>query len=249
MSIAFGIDIINIWLYNLISKGSNYMLLIISKQKRVASDVAETFRYMSILAYGATPSEALSEVSELYRAALIISPETLADTNDFVKRIRKYKRDLPIFAITDEEVDSDMISIFDAVFRKPTFSPALATKIIQYANEHQYAKIGDYRLGGIDASWDRVGVSYFDIGVSLTKTEAMILRYLIRSYPLPKSSHDIIKYVFKSSRAPEVASIRTHLSIINKKFEAIMQRRAVVLVAHEGYLISTPEYIAKGNLL
>ena len=94
------------------------MLLIISKQKRIASDIAETFRYMSILAYGATPSEALSEVSELYRAALIISPETLPDAADFVKRLRSYKSNLPIFAITDEEVDDAMISVFDAVFKK-----------------------------------------------------------------------------------------------------------------------------------
>ena len=225
------------------------MLLIVSKQKRIASYIAETFRYMSILAYGATPSEALSEVSELYRAALIISPESLPDSADFVKRLRSYKSNLPIFAVTDEEVDDAMISVFDAVFKKPTFSPALAAKIIDYANEHQCAKIGDYRLGGIDASSDQVGVAYFDISISLTKTEAMILRYLIRSYPVPQSSHDIIKYVFKSSRAPEAASIRTHLSIINKKFEAVMQRRAVALIAHKGYIISTPEYVAKGNLL
>lgn len=225
------------------------MLLVISKTKKTACDIAETFHYMSILAYAATPSEALSEVSELYRAALIISPELLPDSKDFVKRLRSYKSDLPVFAVTDEEVDSGLLSTFDAVFRKPTFSPALAEKIITFANEHKRARIGDYRLAGLDASSSRLGVTYFDRKVRLTKTEAMILRYLIRSYPLPKSASDILKYAFKSSRAPEVTSIRTHISLMNKKLEAVMEKRAIVSIAHEGYLISTPEYVAKGKLL
>ncbi len=225
------------------------MLLIISKNKKTASDVADTFRYMSILAYAATPSEALSEVSELYRAALVISPELLADSRDFVHRLKSYKLDLPIFAVTDEEFDKDTLSCFDAVFKKPTFSPALAEKIIAFANEQSRARIGDYRLAGINASSDVLGVTYFDKKVRLTKTEAMILRYLIRSYPLPKGAKDILKYAFKSSRAPESSSIRTHISLMNKKLEAIMEKRAILLIPHEGYLISTPEYAAKGKLL
>ena len=225
------------------------MLLIICKNKKTARDAQDTFRYMSILAYGTTPSEALSEVSELYRAALIISPELLADPRDFVRRLKSYKSDLPIFAVTDEEVDGELLSIFDAVFKKPTFSPALASKIIAFANEHNRAKIGDYRLAGLNASSDQLGVTYFDRKIKLTKTEAMILRYLIRSYPLPKKSADILKYTFKSSRAPELTSIRTHISLMNKKMEAVMEKRAIVTVAHEGYLISTPEHVAKGKLL
>lgn len=225
------------------------MLLIISKTKKIACEVAQTFHYMSILAYGATPAEALSEVSELYRAALVISPELLADTSDFVKRLKSYKSDLPVFAVTDEEVDSELTEIFDAVFRKPTFSPALAEKIISFANCHSRARIGSYMLAGINASSDQVGVTYFDRKLKLTKTEAMILRYLIRSYPLPANARDILKYAFRSSRAPEPSSIRTHISLMNKKLEAVMEKRAIILVSHEGYLIATPEYAAKEKLL
>ena len=225
------------------------MLLIISKNKKIASDVAETFRYMSILAYAVTPIEALSEVSELYRAALVISPELLADASDFVNRLKSYKSNLPIFAVTDEEFDNDTFSCFDAVFRKPTFSAALAEKIIKFANEQSHARIGDYRLAGFDASSDVLGVRYFNKMLKLTKTEAMILRYLIRSYPLPKDSRDILKYAFKGSRAPEASSIRTHISLMNKKLEPVIEKRAILLIPHEGYLIATPEYAAKGKLL
>ena len=224
------------------------MLLIISKSKKISSEIAQTFRYMSILAYGATPTEALSEVSGLYRAALIINPLELGDTGDYIRRIKSYKRDLPIFAVTDEEFDSALLGQFDAVFRKPMFSPSLAQKIIEFANEHSRARIGDYRLAGIDASSDRVGVTYFDKRARLTKTEAMILRYLIRSYPLPQSSDSILKHVFKSSRMPEAASVRTHISLMNKKLEPITERKLIVSIAGEGYIVMTPEYALQGEL-
>ena len=71
------------------------MLLIISQSKRLAKSVQETFYYMSILSYGATPHEALSEVSGLYRAVLIINPESFPDINDYVLRLKSYNTALP----------------------------------------------------------------------------------------------------------------------------------------------------------
>ena len=86
------------------------------------------------------------------------------------------------------------------------------------------------------------GVNYFDTRINFTKTEAMILRYLIRSYPLPKNAESILKYSFRPSRTPEPASIRTHISIMNKKLEAATGRRMIILEPGRGYLITTPEY-------
>ena len=71
----------------------------------------------------------------------------------------------------------------------------------------------------------------------------MILRYLIRSYPVPQNAERILKYAFKPTRAPEAASIRTHLSIMNKKFEKSIGRKMISLEPHRGYIILTPEYI------
>lgn len=223
------------------------MLLIISQNKKIARSVQETFHYMSILSYGATPHEALSEVSDLYRAVLIINPETFPDINDYVGRIKSYKSDLPRFAITECEAPSYYPDIFDGCFSKPSFTPALAEKIIDYANRNNLAKIGDYYLAGFDASSHTVGVYYFYTKVGLTKTEAMILRYLIRSYPAPQSAEKILKYAFKPSRAPEAASIRTHLSIMNKKFENTIGRKMISLEPHRGYIIMTPEYKSLKN--
>lgn len=217
------------------------MLLIISQSKKISRSIGETFHYMSILTYAATPHEALSEVSDLYRAVLIVEPGSFPDIIDYVNRIKSYA-DLPIFALTNEAPPSNYSDIFDGIFTRHTFTPSLAEKIIEYANTNNRAKIGAYYLAGLDASSTRVGVYYFYDKINFTKTEAMILRYLMRSYPIPQSSKSILKYAFKPSRAPEESTIRTHISIMNGKFEARIGRRMLTSIAGRGYMILTPEY-------
>lgn len=218
------------------------MLLIISQSKKLSKSVRETFHYMSILAYNATPHEALSEISEVYRAILILNPGNFPDINDYVNRLKSYKSDIPIFALSEENNKPFYPDIFDAVFTKNSFTPLLASKIINFANENKRARIGDYRLAGFDASSDLVGVTYFDRKVDLTKTEAMIFRYLLKVYPIPQSAEQIIKYAYKPSRVPEINSIRTHISLMNKKLETALGRKMIIHAPGRGYLIHTPEY-------
>ena len=218
------------------------MLLIISQSKRLAKSVQETFYYMSILSYGATPHEALSEVSGLYRAALIINPESFPDINDYVLRLKSYNTALPVFAFTENEAKSYYPDVFEATFTRQTLTPSLAAKIIDYANQNNRAKIGDYRLAGFDASSNNLGVSYFDRKVSLTKSQALILRLLLRSYPVPQSADKIIKYAFRPSNTSETSNVRTHISMMNKKMEVALGKRMIVHAPTKGYLILTPEY-------
>ena len=84
-------------MYNIPVKEVKFMLLIINPSKKVARSVSETFYYMGILSYGATASEGLSEISSLYRAVLIISPEDFPDIVDYIARLKGYKSDIPIY--------------------------------------------------------------------------------------------------------------------------------------------------------
>lgn len=219
------------------------MLLIISPSKKNARCVAEAFHYMSILSYGTTPHEALSEISTLYRAVLILNPDAFADILDYVNRIRSYKSDIPIYALVDGEIAPHYYDLFDVCFTRSTSTAVMASKIISCAKENGLLSIGEYYLAGFDASCNTVGVYYFNTRLSLTKTEAMILRYLIRSYPIPQNAKSILKYAFKSSRTPELSSIRTHLSLMNKKFEESIGRKMISLEPSKGYIILTPEYL------
>ena len=221
------------------------MLLVISQRKNLASYVSESFHYMSILSYGATPKEALIEISDVYRAVLIVNPTELPDERSFVTRLREYKENIPIFALMLSDTVPTDPSIYDMTFDRAVFSPAIAASIIKFAKMNSYAHIGEYRLAGMDASSDRLGVTYFARSMNFTKTEAMIIRLLTVSYPSPRSSDEILKYAYRESRLPDRSSIRTHVSIINKKFYLQTKRKLINKVDNKGYVLTTPELISR----
>lgn len=222
------------------------MVLIIDTAKRNARAVSDIFYYMGILSYAVTPAEALSEASTEYKAALILEPENLPDVEDYVKRLKSYSYKLPVFAITDSELPRSTLDLFDGHFKDSMYSSEIAEGIITYQAQRGLPIIGCYRLAGIDASCDINDISAFGKSLGFTKTEKMILRYLISSYPTPKSAASILKYAFKPSRKPEVASIRTHVSVMNKKFRQIRGRNLFLGIPAAGYVVSTPEILAAG---
>ncbi len=224
------------------------MVLIVNRRKRDANYVSEIFHFMGILSFAATPKEALSEISLMYRAVIVMEPDTLPDPKDFVKKLRSYAAEVPIFALSDRIGDFEHVEIFDEVFKFSTYSSILAYKMAEFSKSCGLSYIGDYRLAGISAMCDSKCTTYFDNPVPLTKTENMILRFLIRAYPTPMNSLKILKYAFKPSRAPECASIRTHICSINKKFKSVTGRSVITLVPNKGYIISTPEVMSDRNL-
>ena len=214
------------------------MILVINRNKKLASSFSEAFHFMGMLSYATTPSEALGEISLLFRAIIILEPDTLPDPKNFTSRLRAYA-DIPIFAISNEPVNHG--EIYDDIFSFNGYSANLASKIVAKTKKMGLKHAGDYRLAGIDATADKVGVTYFDTPVPLTKTESMILRFLIRSYPEPADSSKILKYAFRSSRRPEAAGVRTHISTINRKFNAVTGRNLITLIQGDGYCVLTPE--------
>ncbi|MBO5906775.1 MAG: winged helix-turn-helix domain-containing protein [Clostridia bacterium] len=224
------------------------MVLIVNRRKKDASYVSEIFHYMGILSHGATPSEALSEISLLYRAVIIMEPDTLPDACDFVSKLRSYASEVPIFALADGIDTFSHKEIFDGVYKFSTYSSILAYNIAQYSKKNSLSCVGDYRLAGINAMCDAESVTYFGEQIPLTKTETMILRFLIRAYPLPMDSESILRYAFRPSRSPEPASIRTHICSINKKFRLKTSRNVIALAPKKGYVVITPEVMADRNL-
>ena len=224
------------------------MLLIISRSKRNASALSDTFYYMSYLSFPATPKEALSEISLTYRAVIILEPKSFPDIKDYVSKLRAYVKDIPLFAISEENTD-ELSDCFCKVFEKNVSSPKIASEIATYCENSGHKRPGSYKLAGFDASADKIGVSYFYTKPRLTKTESMILRYLICAYPNPQSARAILHHAFRLSRIPEEASVRTHISSINKKLEKISGRRLIELAPKEGYFIITPEILSNRKIM
>ena len=217
------------------------MLLIISPSKKRARAVSDTFYYMGMISYAVTPNEALSEISDLYRAILMLDPEDIPDAEEYTEKLRAYNKRIPIFGIFDSEAKRDINECFDAVFTYSACSCEILDEVVRYQRERCLPISAHYRLAGIDASCYSNAVSVFNERLDLTKTETMILRYLISTYPMPKSAGDIIKYAFKPTRRPEITSIRTHVCVINRKFRDLRGKNLFVNVPMQGYAICTPE--------
>lgn len=217
------------------------MILIVSPSKKKAQSASEIFHYMGVVSYAASPSEALSEMSALYRATLIIDPQKLPDAESFIRKLRSYHSSAPVFAISDGEITSS--HLYDACFSDSIYSSTLIEEIVKHQHSHRLPLSAHYRLAGIDASCYTAQVTYFDKRIPLTKTETMIIRYLTASYPALQSAKNLVKYAFKPSKKPEISSIRTHISVINKKFKEITGRNLIMSIPKSGYTIATPQMI------
>ena len=218
------------------------MVLIIHTAKREARAIADIFYYMGVVSYAATPIEALGEISGIYRAILIIDPDNLPDIDSFVEKLRSYNSRIPIFAVSDQPNYLDH-ELFDGTFPDDIYSSRLIEEIVRYQKSRGLPLSACYRMAGIDASCHLENVLVFEKPLSFTKTETMILRYMIAAYPTPRDANDILRYAFKPMRKPEPASIRTHVSVMNKKFRELRSINLFIALPGEGYVISTPELL------
>lgn len=193
------------------------MVLIVSQIKANAVAISHIFYYMRVLSYPCTPSTALSEISTLYRAVLIIEPNDLPDTADFVKKLRD-RAPVPVFAIAKEPKKCKSPYIFDEVYRDAILSGNLFNLINKYLKAHEMPLIGIYRYAGLDVScMKKIPTHYFRETV-ITTTERMILSYLVIAKDEQQDPKNIIKYAFRYGRNPDISCVRSHISSINKKF-------------------------------
>ena len=216
------------------------MILIINSALKEAHSLSDMFYYMGVLSYAATPSEALSEISVIYRAVILMSPDTLPDKEEYVAMLRKYAN-IPIFAMT-EEADREDKMIFDGIIGRFAYSASIIDFLNEYTEKNGLNNVGDYKLAGIDASATLCSPKYFGKAICFTKTETMILRALIITYPRHLDTGEILKYAFKPSRSPMLSNVRTHISIMNRKHRDIIGRNIISFSAGEGYRITAPDF-------
>ncbi len=211
------------------------MILIINESKRDALLLSETFYYMGVLSRGVTPSEVFSEKMELYKVILIINSEAMENKKDFISEIRNFSS-CPIYSISNTFTQSDRY-IFDASLKNEFHSSRIYDFILDNFKKKRALPPGIYKLGEIDASANLSVPLYQKDALAFTKSEAMILRILIKSYPKPINAGEILKYAFRESRLPDISNIRTHISIMNKKFQNISEKKLIDFLYNEGYKI------------
>lgn len=213
------------------------MILIINSSKRRARELSELLRIMGYLAYPILPRELGREMSLAYRAAVISGEEGFADLREFVREIRAYSRSLPLFLISDSE---EYEKLFTRRLSSLTSPAELIGKIREELKALALPLPGEYRATGFFASVDSVTPSFLGKSIKFTHTETMILRYLIASYPTPKSASEILLHAFRQSKLPEPASVRTQISCMNKKLRESEGRSLIEFIPDLGYRLIAP---------
>lgn len=213
------------------------MILIIDKNRKRGLTIAEIFHYMGILSLYTSPKDATARISSEYRAILVSSPEELPDALDYVNTLRKYSGKMPIFSVSAEGYSSP---IFDKCFPDDISSSVLVSEIITLQEEMGLPSLGKYLLSGLDAGCDIGEVRYFSEKLNFTKTETMIIRYLIVMHPTLVKAEDIMKHSHNPLKTALPEGIRTHISKINSKFKKAKGRNLITSIPSEGYAILTP---------
>jgi len=212
------------------------MILVIDTNPKAARNLSDMLFYMGFLSHAITPKELASEYDARYRAILLTNPTSLYDTEDFVRKIRSISSTIPIFAISSGKCERS--ELFNRVYERGGYAARLAEDMVCYCDEMGLEIPGHYTAVGLDVSADLSVPTYFSQPMPFTKTEAMILRYLVRSYPTPVKAEEIRKYAYRPTKLPEVSNIRTHVSLINKKFRELTGKSLIRSQEGEGYLIA-----------
>ncbi len=222
------------------------MILILNDNAKEAQTLSEIFRHMGILATAATTGSFYKEYSSKYRAILVMEELYLKIDLAGLSDIRAYSQKTPVFALLDGcEPRCDATSeMYDGTLRIDGNYVKMTNRLIDAVERLGLIPPGCYALAGLYAGADRERVLFFDTPLHFTKTETMLLRYLMASYPVPQRSEDILRYSFKPTRMPEPSSIRTHISVINKKFRQVTGDNLISTAEEGGYIILTPEILA-----
>lgn len=207
------------------------MILITDISKSRRDSAQEMLYYMGLLSYSVSPENAARELCSAPYSALLITSVSGFDA----ERLTLYARGR---GITVGAVATEESSAYDVVFPEGSYAADIACGMRDAAVVRGLREIGKYSFGDVDASQAAGVVRRCGKIVELTRTETMILRYLIKKHPEHTTAEDILKYAFRPSRTPEVSSVRTHLSVMNKKFREMTGRMLTEPPTGAGYRLA-----------
>lgn len=223
------------------TQGFRLMVLFISRTKRYAVDAANLFKKLQIVAYGTDPRDALSEISPQYHAVVLINPEQFPDYQNYIDRIHAYDSDMPVFALSDHPELLPHPERFADIASNDIRSADLVYKIWKYASKHDKYPIGIYKAGYLKSIADIPYMTFHGIRIDFTKTQKLIIRYLMATTPFPQNSASILKYAYPPSKRPDIITIRNHISTINKVFKKKFPSIDLIInIPKVGYRIMTP---------
>lgn len=217
------------------------MLLIADNKPPRGAALAELFHFMGVLAVSRRPIAALGDISPHLSALLLVEPDELPDTEDFIDRVKRLCRTVPVFALSKGQIKH--AEHFCEVFITERCDYSLLARMRECCEALCLRPVGEYALAGMDVSFYEKGVRLRGESVPLTRTERMILRYLFSVYPSRVSTAQIVRSAFRPERTPDPACVRAHVCAINKKVHGLLGRPLIDSIRGQGYRVITPEVL------
>lgn len=214
------------------------MLLIIDQKKKRGESFADSFYWMGVLSVYCKPIEALAKISPTVGAILIAEPDALPDIEEYIHRIRALCRTVPVFALSEAPPKNP--SLFSDTFSTRGFTSTYLSRMREVCAKEGLRPVGVYRLSGMDISCTEDALRYKKQSVRVTKTEAMILRYLFLSYPARVSARHILMHAYRQDKRPDHGAVRAHICALNQKLSGVLGYRAIDNERGEGYRMVTP---------
>ena len=213
------------------------MILVIHTTNYKAQRLAESIKTRGFLAVGVAAKNALKELGPRYRAIIILEPTKIEYMDTLVDGLNNSVFAIPLFTIGEPSLKIRA----ELKFSPDTSVKDIIKKIAAYLIFYNFLPIGNYRAGGFDASVYTKDTMFLDEQIPLTKTERMILRYIIKSYPVPQPIKEILRVVFPHTKMPQPSNVRAHISNMNEKFCHYIGRQKIKFIKDDGYVLITPE--------
>ena len=217
------------------------MLLIVDKSNKNGKTARDMAYIMGFLAQAVSPYDFFKEISPFYSAVLVIDPAGFKEDREYFEKMCKFKLGIPFFALCPTAPSEPILSAFDKIIIGNEFTSRVMDQMLTYAKANGVRPLGEYCGYGYQASVRYKDAEYFERPIKITKTEKMILRFLIRAYPMPMNAERILKYAFKPGKQIETASIRTHISLLNKQCRDVAERNVIEFVPKSGYTVYVPK--------
>ena len=118
------------------------MLLIISESKHQAEDLSDMFNFMGVLSIAASPEESAFEISEIFRAIIVLSPKKIKECDALYQLLISYGNHVPIFTIGARKEKFEQEFILEEELSASEIFESI--KLCCYDNG--FSVPGDYRL-------------------------------------------------------------------------------------------------------
>ncbi len=220
------------------------MILVLGKDTAARKTVANMLHTLGAVCDEHDADGAPLSNASLYRCVIIALPAE--SISGFVSYVRKRLGDIPIFTAFDKYPDAPSRGLALGAFSPSVGMPSVCEKIIRICRDEGYAPPCNYKIGTLDASIGLDGVYFEGKKVSFTKTEVMLIRALLVSHPRPLYARGLLLLAFRPTKVPEVANIRTHVSVMNKKFLFLTGKRLICANQNGQYEllpVPSPSYV------